>query len=217
MPDLRFQVDGVHVEPFAAAPLLLFKLRVSQPAAGAVPVHTAVLRCQVRIEPGGRRYGDRESERLRDLFDRPERWGRTLRGLLWTHASVVVPPFTDSVVVDLPVPCTFDFNVAVTRYFHALEDGEVPLTLLFSGSVFHETEERGLQVAPVPWDREASFRLPVRVWQEMMAHYYPDGAWLCLRRDVFDRLARYKGEQGLPTWEQVLESLLPAPEESRLA
>jgi hypothetical protein len=129
--------------------------------------------------------------------------------MLWTHTSIVVPRFTDSILVDLPVPCTFDFNLAVTKYFHALEDGEAPLSLLFSGTVFHEVVDAGLQVEQIPWDREATFRLPVRVWKEMMERYYPNSAWLCLRRDVFDRLYDYKLGLGVPTWEQALERLLP--------
>jgi hypothetical protein len=170
------------------------------------------LRCQIRIDPAKRRYANCEQQQLRDLFDRPERWSQTLRPMLWTHASVVVPSFTDSVTVDLPVPCTFDFNVATTKYFNALVDGEVPLTLLFSGTVFQETPEEGLQVSQIPWDREAAFRLPVRVWKQMMEIYYPNSAWLCLHKDVFDRLADYKSRLGLATWEQVLEKLLPAAE-----
>src|SRR5208282_6694387 len=93
-----------------------------------------------------------------------------------------------------------------------LEDGEIPLNLLFSGTMFHEGEEGALQVAQIPWDKEAAFRLPVSVWKEMMERYYPNSAWLCLRKDVFDRLYQYKIRQGLPTWEQTLESLLPTPE-----
>jgi hypothetical protein len=208
MPDLSFQVEGAEAVRFAAAPLLLFKLRIAQRAA-AVPIHAIALRCQVRIEPAKRRYEGKERERLLDLFDTPDRWSQTLRPMLWTHVSAVVPPFTDDVVVDLPVPCTFDFNVAATKYFHALEEGEVPLSLLFSGTVFHEVADTGLQVAQVPWDKEAAFRLPVKVWKEMMELYYPNSAWLCLRRDVFDRLYQYKSGHRIPTWEQALESLLP--------
>ena len=166
------------------------------------------LRCQIRIEPTRRRYGAAEQERLLDLFGAPERWGQTLRSLLWTHASVVVPPFTGSTVVDLPVPCTYDFNVAATKYFDALEEGEMPLCLLFSGTVFYDAARGRLAGRPIPWEKEATFRLPVRVWKDMMELYYPNSAWLCLRKDVFDRLYQYKSQRGLPTWEQALESLL---------
>jgi hypothetical protein len=213
VPDLNFQVEKAEPAPFAVAPLLTFKLRVSQRAAGAAPIHAVVLQCQVRIEPTKRRYETSEGARLLDLFDRPGRWGRTMRPMLWTHASVVVPSFTDGVLVDLPVPCTFDFTVAATKYFYALEGGEAPLSLLFSGTVFHEVEGAGLQASPIPREKEASFRLPASVWREMMEHYYPNTAWLCLRRDVFDRLYLYKSRRGLPTWEQALEAILPPADE----
>jgi hypothetical protein len=132
--------------------------------------------------------------------------------MLWVHTGVVVLPFIGETVVDLPVPCTFDFNVAATKYFHALDDGDVPLCLLFSGSVFYEGKDSTLQVCQIPWEKEASFRLPVRVWKKMMDDYYPNSAWLNLRQDVFDRLYRYKVAHGLPTWEQTFESLLSVEE-----
>jgi hypothetical protein len=213
MPDLSFRVEQAEPVPHAAAPHLAFRLGIR--AAEGVPIHSIMLRCQIRIEPARRRYRTPEQERLRDLFDRPDRWGQTLRPMLWTHAEALVPSFTGATVVDLPVPCTYDFNVAGTKYFAALEDGEVPLLFLFTGTIFHEAEGRGLQVAPIPWDKEATFRLPVRVWKGMMDHYYPDGAWLCLRKDVFDRLYQYKSDRGLPTWEQALESLLAAADQPR--
>jgi hypothetical protein len=221
MPDLNFRVEGVEPQRFAAVPTLLFKLRVTENVAKwaePTPIHTIVLRCQVRLEPGRRRYSPGEQERLLDLFDVPERWGQTVRPMLWTHVSAVVPPFTGSDTVDLPVPCSYDFNLAATKYFSALEDGDLPLCFLFSGTIFHETEHAPLQVAQIPWEKEAYFRLPVTVWRELMEHYHPNSAWLCLRKDVFDLLRHYKSREGLPTWEQTLEHLLalaPAAKESR--
>ena len=209
MPDLNFQVNGAVPVSFAATPLLSLKLQVTNSAAEE-KIQSVVLRCQIQIAATQRTYQPREKERLLDLFGAPERWDRTLRPMLWTHASHTVPPFQGSVVVDLPVPCSFDFNVAATKYFAGLEDGEVPLNLMFSGTVFYETGDGALQVEQIPWDRDASYRLPVRVWKEMMELYYPNTAWLCLRRDVFERLSQYKMEQGIPTWEQTLERIIPA-------
>ena len=125
---------------------------------------------------------------LHDLFGPPSRWGQTLRPMLWTHASVVTPPFNGENVVDLPVPCTYDFNLAATKYFHALEGGDVPLRLLFSGTIFYGPPMAVMQVAQIPWEREANFSLPVDLWKTMMDMYYPNTAWLNLRKDVFDRL-----------------------------
>jgi Family of unknown function (DUF6084) len=215
VPDLNFSVDRAEPLPHSAAPLLIFKLRISEAGAEeeAIPIPAVALRCQIRIEPTRRRYVPPERERLLDLFGEPERWGQTLHSMLWTHTSIVVPQFTSSTTVDLPVPCTFDFNVAATKYFYALEDGEVPLCLLFSGTIFYVTDEGLLQVSQISWEKEASYRLPVQVWKDMMDLYYPNSAWLRLHRDVFDRLYQYKSQHGLPTWEQALENLLDMSEE----
>jgi len=168
-----------------------------------------VLRCQIQIEAPRRRYDADEKELLLDLFGEPERWGQTLRPMLWTNTSVTVPSFTGATLVDIPVPCTFDFNNAATKYFHALKEGHVPVTLLFAGTVFYDPGNGTLQVAQIPWDRQATYRLPVEVWKNMMDLYYPNTAWLDLRRDVFEQLYRYKAKHGIPTWEQTIEALLP--------
>jgi hypothetical protein len=213
MPDLSFQVEKAESQRFTAAPTLLFKLRI----ANATPnetIHSVALRCQIQLEVTRRQYTADDQNQLRDLFGEAERWSQTLKTMLWTHASVVAPAFQDTAVVDVPVHCTFDFNVAATKYFHGLADGEVPLNFLFSGTVFYADEDGALQVAPIPWDKEAHFRLPVKAWHEMMDIYYPNSAWLCLRRDVFERIYRYKVERGIPTWEQALESMLPVLEET---
>jgi hypothetical protein len=212
VPDLNFTVDRAEPVLYSASPLLNFKLRIAaEDEATTIPA--VALRCQIRIEPTRRRYTPPSQERLLDLFGEPERWGQTLRAMLWTHTSLVVPQFTGSTMVDLPVPCTFDFNVAATKYFYALEDGEVPLCLLFSGTIFYVNDEGYLQVGQISWEKEANYRLPVQVWKEMMAHYYPNIAWLCLNQDVFDRLYQYKSHRGVPSWEQALLTLLDASEE----
>jgi hypothetical protein len=211
MPDLDFQVESVEAVPFAVAPLLNFKLRVDNSNPDEW-IQTVALRCQIQIEPTRRQYNPEEQEKMLDLFGEPERWGQTLKTMLWTHASTVVSPFQNSTTVDLPVNCTFDFNVAGTKYFAGLEDGEIPLLLLFSGTVFYKAEDGAIQVAQISWSKEAQFRLPVSVWREMMEHYYPNSAWLILRRDAFERLQKYKMQRGIPTFEQALEKLLLAEE-----
>lgn len=212
MPDLQFQIEGAEVEPFAVAPQLAFKLRVAN-ANPDEQIHSVALRAQVQIEATRRAYSPDEQGGLRDLFGEPERWGQTLRTFLWTHTSTIVPSFQGSTEVKLLVPCTFDFNVAATKYFAGLSDGEVPLCVQFSGSVFYADDGGSLQVMPIPWDKEVRFRLPVKLWRELMDTYYPGVAWLCLERDAFERLHRYKMERGIPTWEQALESLLRGVEE----
>lgn len=213
MPDLNFKIEGAEAVPYAAAPLLAFKLRIENTLAEQT-IHTVVLRAQIQIDVTRRHYSPQEQEKLTDLFGDPDRWSQTLRNMLWTHASVVVPEFEGAATIDLPVPCTFDFNVAATKYFHGLKDGDLPLIFLFSGTVFYQDHHRTLQVAPISWDKEAKFRLPVSVWRELVESYYPNSAWLSLRKDVFDRLYQHKMRCGIPTWEQTIERLLTGVEET---
>jgi hypothetical protein len=207
MPDLAITVEGVEAVPFAASPLLAFRLRVAN-ADPTECIHTVVLRCQIQIEVTRRRYSTSDQERLRDLFGAPDRWGQTLRNLLWANASATIPRFTGATTVDLQVPCTFDFNVAITKYFNGLSDGEIPVRLMFSGTVFYSTADGDLQVAPISWKTETEFRVPLKVWKDMMDEWYPNSAWLCLRRDVFEELHRFKVDRGIPTWEQAFETML---------
>src|SRR5271167_4210741 len=152
MPDLRFKIEEAAVVPFAIAPMLAFKLRIANANAEEI-IHTVALRCQIQIDVTRRRYKAEEQAHMRDLFGEPERWSQTLRTLLWTHASVVVPSFHDTTLTPLHVPCTFDFNVAATKYFDGLTDGEIPLQFLFSGTVFYADDEGVLQVAPISWEQ----------------------------------------------------------------
>jgi hypothetical protein len=203
MPELHFQIDGTVAIPHAAIPLIALKLRITNfPATETI--HAITLRCQIQIEPTRRRYVANEQEKLLDLFGTPERWARTVKPLLWMNTSVAVPRFTGELLVDLELPCTFDFNVAATKYFHALDSGDIPITVMFSGTLFYEGMDGALQISQVPWDREAGYRLPVTVWKEMMEIHYPNSAWLCLRRDAFEQLYNYKVRHGLPTWEQAI-------------
>jgi hypothetical protein len=212
MPDLSFQIEAVSVVACAAAPTLAFKLRVTN-AAPNEAIHSIALRCQIQLEVARRRYTPEEQERMLDLFGTPNRWSQTLRTMHWTNAYMVIPAFQGATTTsELQVPCTFDFNVATTKYFDGLADGEIPLLMLFSGTVFFAPPEGGLQVAPISWEKDAHFKLPVKVWREMMDIYYPNCVWLNLRRDVFERLYRYKMERGIPSWEQALEEVLPAEE-----
>jgi hypothetical protein len=132
--------------------------------------------------------------------------------LLWGHASTVVPAFTAETEADLPLVCTYDFDVTSAKYLHALSAGEIPVELLFSGTLFYMDGER-LQAAQVPWDKEAECRVAVPVWRDMMDAYFPNSAWLRIRRDAFDRLYRYKARHALPTWEAALERLIPDGED----
>ena len=213
MPDLDFRVESAAAVPFAATPRLAFRIAATN-ANAQESIYSVALRAQIQIETPRRRYSAEEQEHLLDLFGEPERWGQTLRNMLWTEAAATIPAFLGAGGVEMQVPCTFDFNVAATKYFHALGNGEIPLCFLFSGAVYYAGEGGAQQVAPISWSKEARFRLPVATWREMMDLYYPNTAWLCLRRDVFERLYQYKVRHGIATWEAALESILTECEEA---
>ena len=206
MSDLRFTVVGARPEPYAMAPTLMVRLRIHD--GSAARIQAVGLKIQVQIEAQRRHYSPAEEGRLFELFAEPSRWGDTLRTLLWTHLSVMVPAFSGDVEIDVPVACSYDFDVAAAKYFHGLDDGEIPLLFQFSGSVFAHAESGGLAVDQIAWNQEAAYRLPVQVWRDLMNLYFPDSAWLRLRRDTFDALHRFRGQETMRTWDETIELLL---------
>ncbi len=204
MTEFSFTCTGVRADQYAAGPTLVFRLRVT--ASDAAPVHALALRCQIRIEPSRRGYASEEAEKLGDLFGERSRWGSTLLPLQFAQVSVMVPGFTGETETDLVVPCTYDMDVASTRYFHALSSGDIPLLMLFSGTAF--TGAGGFRVQPVPWDREASFGMPVAVWKEMIEQHFPGCGWVRLPRDTMDALLAFRSRRALPSWEATVRALL---------
>ncbi len=205
MNELSFSVLNARAEPYAAVPTI--NLRLSVASSVPEPVHAVALRCQVRIEPQRRRYDSGEEERLEELFGDTPRWGDTLRPFLWTHLATTLTGFTGVTEVDLPLPVSYDFEVAGAKYLHSLGDGEVPLVLLFSGTVFSRGNS-GFSAQPVPWHAEASYRMPVKVWRDVMVMYFPNSGWLRLPCETIDRLSRRKVEWALATFDQTIETLL---------
>lgn len=205
MSDLRFDVRDARVEARAAVPTIVFRVAVSE--TDGRRVHAAALRCQLRIEPQRRRYSEEEEERLYELFGATPQWGDSLRPFLWTHVSATVGGFEGATEFDLPVECSYDFEVAAAKYLHALGDGEIPLLLLFSGMVFTVGAE-GFSAEPLSWSAEATYRLPVTVWRTTMDAYFPNSAFIRLGRETLDDLQTYKARRGLPTWDQVFTQLL---------
>jgi hypothetical protein len=190
----------------AAVPTLRFAVRVDAP--GGEAIRTIVLHTQIQIAAGRRAYGRASEERLFEIFGEPERWGSTLRTLPWTSQTQVVPAFTGSTVADILVPCTYDFDVVASRYLRSLDDGDVPLELLFSGTLFYSGPGGLLQTTRIAWDREAEYRLPVAVWRATMERYFPGSAWLRLSSESFDRLHAYRSRNALPGWDATIDSLL---------
>jgi hypothetical protein len=189
--------------------MLIFKMRIAN-AIEEEQIQNINLKCQIMLTVTRRRYNGEEKAKLQELFGKPERWGSTLRTFLWTHVTTVVPRFSGSTIVDLPVPCSYDFEVVSTKYFNALEEGEIPLTFLFSGTIFYQGEAGNLQIGQISWSKEASYRLPVALWKEAIEASFPNSAWIRMQKDVFDQLYQYKITHGLITWEDVLTRLLRA-------
>lgn len=205
MPELVFDCLGARSDPYAAGPTMTFRLRIAETTGERV--HAIALRCQLRIEPQKRRYTDAEAQQLDGLFGDRSRWAETLRPLQFAEVSAMVPGFTGSVEVDVAVPCTYDLEIAASSYFHALDEGDIPLVLLFSGTVFLRGDN-GFNVAQVPWHKEATCRVPVTEWRAMMDRFYPNSGWLRLSRDTLAALGAYKNARVLPTWEQAITALL---------
>ncbi|MFJ4681974.1 DUF6084 family protein [Streptomyces sp. NPDC091377] len=213
MSALTFHCTGVRADRYAAGPTLVFRLRVT--TSDDEPVHALALRCQIRVEPARRGYDRPETDALVDLFGEPSGWGRTLQPFQFAEIPVMVPGFTRETETDLTVPCTYDMDIAATRYLSALGDGDVPLLMLFSGTAF--TGTGGFRVVPVPWDREAAFRMPVATWREMIEQHFPGCGWIRLPRDTMDALLAHRSRRALPSWEATVRDLLtraqdgPAP------
>lgn len=208
MTELAFEVTGATPDATAMTPILGMDLRIT---ASTARIQSIVLRCQVRIEPERRRYAPTEERGLRDLFGEPERWSDTLTPFLLTHVTLPVRGFTASTEVTLPLELSYDLEVAAGKYLHALQDGEIPLLFLFSGTVFVGTDG-GVQVEQIPWEREARYRLPVEVWDRVMDLHFPGTGWLRARRDTIDALQAYKSRHALATWDDVLNHLLASEE-----
>jgi Family of unknown function (DUF6084) len=210
IPELGFAVTGAERLEHAAVPTIELLLRVDAPAGR--PIRSIVLDAQIQIAARRRAYGPDEQVRLFELFGPPAGWGAALRTLPWLRTTLVVPPFTGTTEVRVALPCSYDLEVVASRYFDSLHGGEVPLELLFSGSVFYAGADGMLQTARLPWTQEAEFRLPVALWKETMERYFRGTAWVRLRKDSFDRLAAFKARRALGSWEEAVEELLEGRE-----
>ncbi|MCM4080970.1 DUF6084 family protein [Paractinoplanes hotanensis] len=205
MSAYAFEVLDVAAEPYAVVPQLTARLRITEPAGRRI--HAIALRCQIRVEPQRRRYDDTEQLALRGLFGEPARWGDTLKPFQWMQTNTTVQGFTGATEVDLPLPCTYDLDVIGTRYLHAVGAGDIPLDFLFSGTVFLRGDS-GFEVEQVPWVCEAQYALPVSVWHDMMASYFPNSGWLRVSSDVLGELTAYRTRHDLISWDETLRRLL---------
>jgi hypothetical protein len=206
VPQLDFAVVDAAPLEHAAAPTLRFAVRIR--SFGGVRIRSILLDTQIQIAARSRGYDDASVERLFDLFGAKDGWGSTLRTVLWSRATLVVPGFEGVTLANLDVPCSYDLEVAANRYLDALSDGDVPLEFLFTGSVFYSGRDGLLQTTRLSWEQEAGYGLPVAVWKDTLERHFRGTAWLRLPKDAFDRLVAYKSRHGHLTWEQAVDALL---------
>lgn len=205
MTTLKVEVLDVAPEPYAVSPHLLFKLRITE-TTGEV-VHALALRAAIMVHPARRQYSDHEIAGVQELFGPTERWAQTLKPFLWAHASTMVQGFTGHRDIELPVACTYDFEVAAAKYLQALDGGDLPVELLFTGTVITRGTT-GFAVEQLSWNLEAAHRMPVAVWRALMDQWFPGQGWVRLDRDSLDALARYRASRGFTSWEETLTALL---------
>jgi hypothetical protein len=210
LPEPEFAVLGARPVRHAATPMLTLDLQVAEPSGR--PVYMIALTIQVMIEPARRSYDTATRERLLELFGPPERWSVTTRSLVWTQLDVLVPAFTGTTTVTVPLACSYDQELAAAKYLYSLPDGEAPLALHFNGTIYYPGHDGALQMVLVPWNKSIDFRMPVSVWRDTVEHYYPGTAWLALRSDTLEALQRAKVSRGLATLDACLRALLEEAE-----
>lgn len=210
-PELQFGLVGAESLEPAAVPTLKFTLAIAAPGH---QVRSILLDVQIQIAARLRAYPPEAQQRLLELFGTPDRWGTTLRTLPWTRVRAIVPPFAQETTIDLQVPLTYDLEVIAARYLAALDDGEVPLEFLFSGSVFFTSRQGLLQTTRIAWDREVQYGLPVSLWRAAMDRHFPDSAWLRLGQEAFARLSAYKAQGAYASWDEAVAALLAGSDAS---
>ena len=179
MPDLSFQVEDAHSH---SRTRLLRSCHV-QGAHHRTPRRSlsipSLCVCRCRSNLCAAATPSAEQEQLKELFGETERWSKSLHPLLWANINVNVPAFTGSTVVDVPVPCTFDFNVAMTKYILRTRRWRDSHHAALQRDRFLRRPHRACR-----WRRFRGIVRPAigcrfSVWKEMMDLYYPNTAWLC--------------------------------------
>jgi hypothetical protein len=205
-PDPTFAVLSARSVRHAANPMLSLDLQIDEPSGRQV--YMMALTIQLMIEPARRAYDDTTRAKLLELFGEPERWSVTTRSLVWSQIDVLVPSFTGSTTVAVPVPCTYDLEIAATKYLHSVPDGMAPLALHFNGTVYYRGDDGGLQIVLVPWSTSIDFRMPISVWRETIEHYYPGTGWIAMRTPTLEALQQEKLRRGLATLDATVAALL---------
>lgn len=206
LPAPRFEILDTEAVRFAAAPTLAFTGHVAETSGREV--YTIALTAQIMIEPAKRTYDEATRERLFEMFGAPERWAATTHPFLWAELNVLVPAFTGATAFRLPMPCTYDLELAAAKYIHSMPDGEVPLLFNFSGTIFYRGDAGRMQIVKVPWECSARYSMPAATWQQMIAHHYPKGGWIRLDESTLDALGTRKAGRGLPSFDATVADLL---------
>lgn len=206
MSALKFEVTGAQAKQHVAIPSIAFRIRVT----AGERIEALVLRAQLRIEPQWREYREEEQALLNDLFGTPERWNTTLRPLSWADVPLVVTAFDGETQAGVTVPCTYDFDLAASRFLNALDGGDIPVRFLFSGAIFRDGTQ-GFVTERVSWSSECAYRMPLDVWHQAMRACYGDSALIRVSRDTLARLQRYRALSGTTNWDELLERLMGAP------
>jgi hypothetical protein len=206
VPDPDFGVLGARPVRHAATPMMMLDLEVREPS--GIQIYMIALTIQLMIDPARRTYDDATRERLVELFGAPERWAVTTRSLVWAQLDVLVPAFTGSITVPVPISCHYDLELAAAKYLYSLPDGEAPLALHFNGMIYYRDGQGALQMVLVPWTKSIDFRMPVSVWRETVEQHYPNTAWVAVRSETFERLQQRKRELGVATLDACVERLL---------
>jgi hypothetical protein len=205
-PEPDFAVLSARPIRHAAVPMLSLDLQVNEPTGRQV--YMIALRIQLMIEPARRGYDDATRAKLLELFGEPERWAVTTRSLVWSQLDVLVPAFTGTTTVAVPVACSYDLELAAAKYLYSLPDGIAPLALHFNGTVYYRDDAGALQMVLVPWNTSIDFRMPVSVWRETIEHYYPGTGWAALGADTLAALQAAKLDRGLATLDATVAALL---------
>lgn len=204
MSRLAFEVVDAYAERYAASPAI--RLRVAVRDDGE-PIDAIALRVRAQVEPAFRTYSAEEEVQLQEIFGARERWAASVRPLQWIDTGVTTGAFERETVFEVPLPCSYDMQVAAAKYSSALHGGDIPLRLLFTGTVFR-AGSNGFSVEMLPWNLECTARLPVALWNEAMNASFPDHAWIRIDRTTFRALRRYRAERAFYSWEDAFSHLL---------
>ncbi len=177
-------------------------------------VHTIALSAQIQIDPARATYDAETRARLVELFGAARALGRDDPGLPAGRAIEVLVPASPARRRS-PSRCRarYDLEVAASKYFYSLPDGEVPLTFHFSGMVLYSGDEatgcrsRRCRGAAPRAGACRSTRGSAR-WPR----YYPGGGWVRLRTRDARRLCRAQGRARPPQLRRLRRR--PAPREA---